>query len=165
MSQIMDKERGFTSEYKPSGFSFADDDCNLLTPEMYEKFGYPILKRIFSYYSPEPEDRRYQHSDSAMENLLPILGRLNLTGCNFGATVLVDEIRKHMPHTRIDGCLAPLTFMSNDDDAIIKEVKRDCAMAKESRGLNLSTAGSINNGSLLKSMRTLMYAIQNYGRY
>jgi uroporphyrinogen decarboxylase len=46
-------------------------------------------------------------------------------------------------------------------------VKRDCEQAKinDIRGLNLSTAGSINNGSLLTSMRTVMAAIQNYGRY
>jgi uroporphyrinogen decarboxylase len=108
---------------------------------------------------------RYQHSDSAMAHLLPILGRLNLTGCNFGPTVLVDQIRKYMPKTRIDACLAPFTFMNNDQESIIKEVKRDCEMAREHRGLNLSTAGSINNGSLLTSMLTVMYAIQNYGRY
>lgn len=167
MSQIMDEEAGYTSENKPSGFSFADDDCNLLTPEMYEEFGYPILKKIFSYYSPEPEDRRYQHSDSAMGHLLPILSRLDLTGCNFGPTVLVDEIRKNMPETRIDGCLAPFTFMRNNQEKIIEEVKRDCEMIKAAgtKGLNLSTAGSINNGSSLESMRTVMYAIQNYGRY
>jgi uroporphyrinogen decarboxylase len=70
-----------------------------------------------------------------------------------------------MPTTRIDGCLAPFTFMNNDEDAIIAEVKRDCEMAKNSKGLNVSTAGSINNGSLLSSMRAVMYAIQNYGRY
>jgi uroporphyrinogen decarboxylase len=55
--------------------------------------------------------------------------------------------------------------MNNDTENIIKEVKRDCEMARECKGLNLSTAGSINNGSLLTSMRTVMYAIQNYGRY
>lgn len=62
---------------------------------------------------------------------------------------------------------APFTFMSNDEDRIIAEVRRDCEAAKvdDIRGLNLSTAGSINNGSLLTSMRTVMAAIQNYGRY
>ena len=72
-----------------------------------------------------------------------------------------------MPRTRIDGQLAPFTFMRNNQEEIIAEVKRDCAMAKEGdlRGLNLTTAGSINNGSSLLSMRTVMYAIQNFGRY
>jgi uroporphyrinogen decarboxylase len=166
IASIMDEEAGYNETNRPGGFSFADDNCCLLTPDMYEMFGYPVLKAVFDRWSPNPNDERYQHSDSAMAHLLPILGRLNLTGCNFGPTVLVDEIRKYMPHTRIDGCLAPFTFMNNDTEAIIKEVKRDCEMARQcGRGLNLSTAGSINNGSLLTSMLTVMYAIQNYGRY
>ena len=72
-----------------------------------------------------------------------------------------------MPNTRIDGQLSPLTFMRNNEAEIINEVKRDCEMAKESgvKGLNISTAGSINNGSLLTSMRAVMYAIQTYGKY
>ena len=72
-----------------------------------------------------------------------------------------------MPHTRIDGQLAPFTFMRNNKADIVAEVKRDCEAAKENdaRGLNFGTAGSINNGSLLTSLRTVMAAIQNYGRY
>jgi len=161
------EEAGYTAENFPHGFGFADDDCCLLTPELYERFGYPILKRVFEETAYHEEDRRYQHSDSAMGHLLPILAGLKLTGCNFGPTVTVADIRAHMPKTRIDGQLAPFTFMRNNEADIIAEVKRDCKMAGENdaRGLNLSTAGSINNGSLLTSMRTVMAAIQNYGRY
>ncbi len=161
------EEAGCAKEGWEHSFFFNDDDCQLLTPEMYEAFGYPILKQVFSHACPEPGDWRYQHSDSAMGHLLPILARLELSGCNFGPTVTVREIRKHMPNTRIDGQLAPFTFMRNDEEVIIAEVRRDCEMAKENdrRGLNLTTAGSINNGSLLTSMRAVMAAIQNYGRY
>ena len=139
----------------------------MLTPEAYELFGAPILQGVFDYVSPDPGDYRYQHSDSAMGHLIPILARFNLTGCNFGPTITVREIRKYMPRTCIDGQLAPFTFMNNDEEKIIAEVKRDCEMAREGniKGLNLTTAGSINNGSLLTSMRTVMAAIQNYGRY
>ena len=164
---IFRREAGCTETDWQHGFSFSDDDCQLMTPDMYEVFGYPILKRVFDYTSPLPGDNRYQHSDSAMGHLLPILARLNLTGCNFGPTLTVREIRQHMPHTRIDGQLAPFTFMRNDEEVIIQEVRRDCEMAREEdrRGLCLTTAGSINNGSLLTSMRTVMAAIQTYGRY
>lgn len=167
MGRIMDIEAGYEAGRAPAGFGFADDNCSLLSPEMYELFGYPVLKKVFKYYSPGENDNRYQHSDSAMAHLLPILGRLNLTGCNFGPTVLVDEIRKHMPRTRIDGCIAPFTFMNNNLEDIISEVKRDCEMIKKTgtKGLNLTTAGSINNGSSLESMRAVMDAIQKYGRY
>jgi len=167
MGIIMDVEAGYEEGKAPKGFGFADDNCALLSPEMYEVFGYPVLKQVFDYYSPKEEDNRFQHSDSSMAHLLPILGRLNLTGCNFGPTVLVDEIRKHMPKTRIDGCIAPYTFMNNNIEGLIVEAKRDCEMIKETgtKGLNLSTAGSINNGSSLESMRTIMQVIQTYGRY
>ena len=161
------EESGYTPENFPHGFSFADDDCQLMTPDMYRIFGYPVLKRVFAYTSPNPEDSRFQHSDSAMGHLLPLLADVKLTGCNFGPTLTVREIRKYMPETRIDGQLAPFTFMRNVEEDIIAEVKRDCEAAKENnlRGLNLKTAGSINNGSLLTSMRTVMAAIQNFGRY
>ena len=102
-----------------------------------------------------------------MGHLIPQLAEFDLQGCNFGPTVTVEEIRRQMPRTRIDGQLAPFTFMRNNEDDIIAEVKRDCEMIKASgtKGLNLTTAGSINNGSLLTSMRVVMAAIQNYGRY
>ena len=164
MAQIMDEEAGYTNDNAPHGFSFADDNCYLLNVTMYESFGYPILKSVFERFSPDAGDKRYQHSDSAMGHHLPVLGRLNLTGCNFGPTVLVDKIREHMPNTRIDGCLAPFTFMNNDEDDIVAQVKRDCEMAKQTRGLNVATAGSINDGSLLTSMRAVMHAIQQYGQ-
>ncbi len=165
MAEAMDAEAGYAPGAAPGGFYFADDNCCLLNPGMYELFGYPVLKAVFERFSPNPGDNRYQHSDSNMAHLLPILSRLNFTGINFGPTVLADEIRRHMPRTRIDGCLSPMTFMRNDEAAIVAEVRRDCEMARESRGLNLSTAGSINNGSLLSSMRLVMETIQQYGRY
>jgi len=161
-TEIMDIEAGGES----FGFGFNDDNCCMLNDEMYEFFGYPILKRVFDRFCPEPRHQRYQHSDSAMEHLLPILSKLNFHGVNFGPTVTVDKIRKYMPKTRIDGCIAPFTFMNNDREKIIAAVKRDCDMAKEyGRGLNLATAGSINNGSSLESMRAIMWAICEYGKY
>ena len=167
MGDIMDAEAGVAPEDRGRyGFSFADDNCCLMTPEMYELFGYPILRDVFAHFAPGKNDSRFQHSDSAMGHLLPILGRLDLNGVNFGPTVMVPEIRRSLPNARIDGCLAPFTFMRNDEADIIAQVKRDCEAAKEcGHGVNIATAGSINNGSLLSSMRLVMAVIQNYGRY
>jgi len=167
INKAIDRACGYAEQNRPRGFGFNDDNCCLATPEFYEAFGYPVLKEIFGYYCPDADDMRYQHSDSDMGHLLPILGRLNFTGVNFGPNVLVDQIRKYMPKTRIDGCLAPYTFMRNDSENIVKQVKRDCQMAIDSgaRGLNLSTAGSINPGSSLASLRLVMQTIQNFGRY
>jgi uroporphyrinogen decarboxylase len=165
IARILDEEAGYTPERRPHGFSFADDNCAMLTPAMYELFGYPILKGIFERYSPLPTDSRFQHSDSDMAHLLPLLGSLNFTGVNFGPTLTVSQIRKHLPKAVIQGQLAPFTFSRNEEEKIVAEFLRDFAMAKESRGLVFATAGSVNAGSRLTGLRLIMSAIQRYGRY
>jgi uroporphyrinogen decarboxylase len=144
------------------GFGVADDNCALLTPEMYEQFGLPILQRIFAVFSPAEEDWRYQHSDSDMGHLVPLLARCGFKAVNFGPNVRFAQIRRHMPQTVVQGTLAPFTFMRNDEEGIIAEVRRDIDQARGTRGLVEATAGSINNGSLLSSLRTVMWTIQTH---
>ena len=165
MARVLDEEAGYTPETAPKGFGFADDNCYLLTPDMYELFGYPILKAVFERYSPGENDNRGQHSDSAMGHLLPILGRLDLKWVNFGPTLTVTEIRRHCRRAVIQGQLAPFTYSRNEEENIVAEFLRDHEEAKAQRGLQFTTAGSINNGSRLTGMRLVMSAIQNFGRY
>ena len=160
--RICDEVSGQTDR---RGFSFADDNCALLSPEMYAFFGQPILQKVFDTFAPDPGDLRNQHSDSEMGHLLDLLAETGLTRVNFGPTVMVRQIRDAMPNAVIYGALAPFTFMRNDPEQIIAEVKRDCEQARPERGLVLATAGSINDGSSLASMRVVMHAIQKYGRY
>jgi uroporphyrinogen decarboxylase len=166
---VLDAERGWTPENSKNGdgrgFWFADDNCCLFSPELYEFFGFPILKAMFDRYAPDPANTRFQHSDSAMGHLLPLLGKLDLTGTNFGPTVSVTEIRQHLPRAVIEGQLAPFTFSRNEHERIVLEFLRDFDQAGAARGLKFATAGSINNGSRLTSMRLVMAAIQKYGRY
>ena len=164
-ARILDEEAGHTPETAPHGFYWADDNCAMLNAEMYEFFGYPVLKGMFDRYSPDPGDGRGQHSDSDMEHLLPVLARLDMTSTNFGPTVMVDRIREHLPRALISGQLAPFTFSRNEEENIVAEFIRDFERARDKRGLMFSTAGSINNGSRLTGMRLIMAAIQEYGRY
>ena len=163
MTDIMQKESGIPIK----GYSFADDDCALFTPEMYESFGLPILQKVYDTYAPDETDIRYHHCDSKMNHLLPSLSKAGITKCNFGPSVTVEEIRHYMPKVCIDGCLDPIVFMNNDEKEIVRQVRRDCTAIKQlgSKGLNLYTAGSINNGSSLESMRLVMETIMEYGQY
>jgi uroporphyrinogen decarboxylase len=145
------------------GFSFRDDNCQMLTPDMYAQFGLPILQAVFAEFAPGPNDRRYQHSDSDMGHLLEVLARADLNAVNFGPRIRFARIRRHMPLAVVHGTLAPFTFMRNCEEAIIAEVRRDMDEARPTRGLVIDTAGSINDGSLLSSMRAVMWAIQTYG--
>ena len=165
LARLLHTEAGYTPTTAPRGFGFSDDNCCLLSPDMYELFGYPILKGVFEAFSPNETDIRHQHSDSAMGHLLPILGRLGMTGLNLGPTVMVNEIRHHAPKAVIYGQLAPFTYCRNEEVNIVLEFLRDIEMAREKRGLAFATAGSINNGTRLTSMRLVMATIQRYGRY
>ena len=165
INDILEQEAGYTRETAPRGFGFADDNCCLMTPDMYELFAFPIVKGMFDRCSPGATDWRYQHSDSAMGHLLPLLSRLNYSAVNFGPTVLASDIRRHMPRTVIDGQLAPFTLSRDEGENIVMEFLRDHEMTRETRGLKFSTAGSINNGSRLTGMRLVMSAIQHFGRF
>jgi uroporphyrinogen decarboxylase len=165
MARVLDEEAGYTPGTAPRGFSFLDDNCCLLNPEMYELFGFPILQAIFQRYSPGPGDKRYQHSDSAMGHLLPVLARLELTAVNFGPALTVAEIREQMPGAVIHGQLAPFTLSRNEEEGMVGEFLRDFEMAREKRGLVFDTAGSVNGGSRLTGLRLIMAAIQRHGRY
>jgi uroporphyrinogen decarboxylase len=165
-ARIIDEERGSAAETDTRlGWSWADDNCALLSPEMYRFFGYPVVKAVFERYAPRPGDRRFQHSDSAMGHLLPILGTLGLTAVNFGPALSVTEIRAHLPSAVIHGQLSPLAFQRNDGERIILQLFRDFEQSREHRGVVFATAGSVNPGTRLGSLRLVMAAIQEYCRY
>jgi uroporphyrinogen decarboxylase len=165
-ARIIDGERGGAGEADiRTGWSWADDNCALLSPEMYRFFGFPIVKAVFERYAPRPGDRRYQHSDSAMGHLLPILAAAGLTEVNFGPTLSVSEIRAHLPHAVIHGQLSPMAFARNDAEGIVLQTLRDFEQSRGHRGVVFTTAGSINPGTRLSSMRLVMAAIQEYCRY
>jgi uroporphyrinogen decarboxylase len=165
LARVFDEAAGFTPATAPRGWSWADDNCCLLNPDAYETFAMPIHRAVFGRYAPDPADRRYQHSDSNMAHLLPLLSELDLTGTNFGPTLTVREIREHCPHAVIEGQLAPFTFSRNEAGNMVAEFLRDYGQAREGRGLVFATVGSVNNGSRLSGMRLLMAAIQRYGHY
>jgi uroporphyrinogen decarboxylase len=165
-AKVLDEEAGAETVAKiKQGWFWADDNCCLFTPEMYEAFAMPIHRELFAEYASYLGSERYQHSDSAMGHLLPLLQELDLTGVNFGPTLTVSEIRKHCPNAIIQGQLQPFTYSRNEEHNMVAEFLRDFDQAREKRGLNFTTAGSINNGSRLSGMRLLMAAIQRYGRY
>ena len=164
-ARVLDEEAGLTPATAGKGWGWTDDNCCLFTPDMYEAFAMPIHRAVFGLYAPNPEDRRRQHSDSDMAHLLPQLGELNFSSVNFGPTLTVSEIRHHCPNAVIDGQLAPFTYSRNEEANMVAEFLRDFDQARETRGLNFATAGSVNNGSRLTGMRLLMAAIQRYGRY
>lgn len=147
------------------GMAWLDDNCALLSPQLYEEFCFPCLKAVTEAFAQNPEDIRFQHSDSAMGHLLPILARLNLHGVNFGPTVDAASIRAAMPQTVVHGQVAPFTLRNGACQDVRREVRRDFAAAGLEGGIVVTTAGSVPAGTSFESMRGLMIAVQEECRY
>jgi uroporphyrinogen decarboxylase len=100
-----------------------------------------------------------------MGHLLAPLASTGLNGANFGPNIRFAAIRAAMPRAVVHGTLAPFTLMRNREDAIVAEVRRDLEEAAATRGLVVTTAGSVNDGTRLTSVRAVMHAIQRYNPY
>lgn len=147
------------------GFGFCDDDCCLLNYDLYAFFGQPILRAVFDTFSPDPGDWRFQHSDSAMGHLMPLLHEVGLKGANFGPEIPAEDIRAAIPGAIIFGQVRPWTYARGRDEDVAAEVRRDIRAAGADGGLVISTAGSVNAGSRLSGLRAAMSVIQHEGRY
>lgn len=152
------------SELKP-GYWITDDNCYLFPPNKYEQFCAPFLERVFKEFAPGPEDSRYQHSDSAMGHLMPILNDLGVNNVNFGPTIHPAEIRKAMPKAVIHGQMPPFTLRNGSHDEIIEIVKRDIDAAGADGGLVATTAGSIAAGTSFENIKVFLWAVNEFGRY
>lgn len=150
--------------HRTAGFWFADDNCALLTPEMYAFFGQPIVRAVYDHFAPRPGDVRYQHSDSDMGHQLPLLAQTGMNRVNFGPNVRFRDIRAAMPRAIVEGTMAPFTMMRNDVPRIVQEVRRDLDESRETRGLVIETAGSVNNGTRLSSLRVVIETVDRHGR-
>ena len=151
------------------GLKFLDDNCCLLSPRLYERFGYPILRDLFDRFSPRPGavggDERYQHSDSETTHLLPFFRDLRMTGLNLGPTVDPTRIRQTVPTAVIHGQVPPETLADGSRAELRAAVAHDFAAVGGDGGLVLTTAGSVRAGTSLESIRWFMEAAAELCRY
>jgi len=147
------------------GCAIYNDDAAILSPTMYKEFCFPVDAAIYARFSPDPEDDRYLHADSAMTHLLPALNELGVTRVNLGPSVDPRDIRREMPRTVIYGQVPPLVVRDGTPEQVVAAARRDIEAVGADGGLMLTTAGSINEGTPIVNLLALMYAAHRYGRY
>jgi len=159
--RIVANESGVT--YR--GYYWLDDNCALFSPDLYEEFCFPVVKKVLAEFAPSPDDYRYHHSDSEMRHLLPIMARYEFHDINLGPLIPAALIREQMPKTVIHGQIAPNTLRDKDLETVVSDVKRDFAAVGADGGLVITTCGSISAGTSLESIRGFMWAVQEHCRY
>lgn len=148
-----------------NGFWITDDNCCLVSPEIYDQYAAPLLETVFAEFAPRPEHRRHHHSDSPMAHHMPTLRRLGVNEVNLGPTIDAAEIRRAMPNAVIFGQIPPMLLRNGTPDEIIDAVRCDIEKVGRDGGLVIATAGSIAEGTPLRNIRVMMYAADRYGRY
>lgn len=147
------------------GWWITDDNSCLFSPKQYERFCAPVLKVLFENFAHSQTASRYQHSDSAMGHLMPILDRLGVNSVNFGPTIHPAVIREAMPNAYINGQLPPLILRNGTEDDIREYVRRDFEAVGHNGGLTCTTAGSVDEGTSFENLRAYMLAVQELTRY
>ena len=154
-----------TNSTLQNGYWITDDNCYLFPPSQYEELCAPFLKRVFAEFAPNPDDYRYQHSDSAMGHLMKILYDAGVNAVNFGPTIHPLEIRKAMPKAVIHGQMPPFTLRNGTPEQIIEIVRRDIDAVGGDGGLVETTAGSLAAGTPYENVQAYIWAVNEYGRY
>ena len=54
-ADILDAEAGERNNESHYGYRFFDDNCCMLSADLYEEFAYPVLKRVFEHCCPRPQ--------------------------------------------------------------------------------------------------------------
>ncbi len=146
------------------GYALADDNCCLFPPRQYERFCAPVLDRLFKTLAPSPDHRRYQHSDSAMGHLMPILRELGVNAVNLGPTLHPLEIRQAMPNAEINGQLPPMLLRNGSPVEIVSAIRRDLDAVGGDGNMVACTAGSMAGGTPMENFLLYMQTIDRYGR-
>lgn len=152
------------SDNNSNSIALLDDDCFLFSPKLYEKFCAPVLERLFNTFAPNPNDRRFQHSDSDMGHLMVILYQLGVNAVNFGPKIHPLDIRKAMPNARIHGQIPPFTLRNGTQQEIIDTIKRDMEVALIDGNFIATTAGSIAAGTPIENITTFIKAVCEFGK-
>lgn len=153
------------SGFEGSGWWVTDDDSCLISRELYEQFCEPVLRALFEAFAPGPDDRRYQHSDSAMGHLMPVLRRLGVNGVNLGPTIHPADIRAALPEAVIEGQIPPFLLRNGTEAEIRACVRRDFEAAGLEGGLVCTPAGSYAEGTPFENLRAYLRAVQELTRY
>lgn len=147
-----------------NSIALLDDDCFLFSPRLYDKFCAPVLEKLFHTFASNKDDRRFQHSDSDMAHLMPILYRLGVNAVNFGPNIHPLEIRRTMPNARIHGQIPPFVLRNGTREEIIDIVKRDMEVALIDGNFIATTAGSVAAGTPMENIKTYIKAVYEFGK-
>ena len=145
---------------EPEGIMLLDDIVGMVSPEHYDEFVAPRLRRIFDEF--EGLIRIY-HNDTPCPHLFPALAEANFDVFNFTHVVDIAQVKEVMGHrVALMGNVPPLNVGVRESPEVVAEWSKACLdKAAPGGGMILSVGGGVspdmpaeNIDAMLEAART-----------
>jgi uroporphyrinogen decarboxylase len=148
----------------PIGIFVLDDIPGLLSPKLFEEFGYKSLKNIFQEFS---NKIRAFHCDSNTSHILEKLSEVGFQIFNFSHLMDIADVKRRIGNkVCLMGNIPPLEILAKGKPEEVFEASKQCILkAKAGGGYILSAGGGVPCAVPLENIDAMINAVKQYGKY
>jgi uroporphyrinogen decarboxylase len=149
---------------QPIGIFVPDDVASFLSPELFEKFGLPAYKRIFSGFDGLLKVY-HNHADST--HILDRLSQCNFHVFNFSPATDIQTVKNGIgKKVCLMGNIDPVNLLLRGTPKTVEEECRRCIqIGAPGGGYILSLGGGPSMETPEENMEAMVKAAKKYGRY
>ncbi len=148
----------------PLGVFILDDVPGLLSPKLFEEFGYASLKKIFSEFK---NMFRAFHCDSKTSHILEKLCDTGFQIFNFSHLIDIADVKRRVGNkVCLMGNIPPLDILAKGKPKDVFESSKQCILkAKNGGGYILSAGGGVPSAVPLENIDAMIKAVKGFGKY
>ena len=149
---------------EPVGVFVLDDVPGMLSPKLFEEFGYPSLKKIFSEFN---DKIRVFHCDSNTTHILEKLCETGFQVFNFSHLMDIADVKRRVGRrVCLMGNIPPLDVLARGNPETVFQASKECILkAKDGGGYILSAGGGVPSAVPLENIDAMVEAAKKFGKY
>jgi uroporphyrinogen decarboxylase len=149
---------------QPIGIFVPDDVASFLSPELFEKFGLPAYKRIFSGFDGL---LKVYHNDADSTHILDLLSQCDFHVFNFSPATDIRIVKKGIgKKVCLMGNVDPVNvLLRGNPETVEEECKRCIEIGAPGGGFVLSLGGGPSMETPEENIEAMVRAAKKYGRY
>lgn len=148
----------------PIGVFVPDDNASFLSPSLFEQFGLPVYKRIFSEFDGL---LKVYHNDADSTHILDSLAQSGFHVFNFSPATDIGKVKQGIgKKVCLMGNVDPVNVMLRGTPEQVEEnCKRCIQIGALGGGYILSLGGGPSMETPLENIQAMVRAARKYGRY
>lgn len=148
----------------PIGIFVPDDNASFLSPGLFEEFGLPVYKRIFSEFDGL---LKVYHNDADSTHILELLARCDFHVFNFSPATDIATVKRGIgQRVCLMGNVDPVNVMlRGTPEQVEEDCKRFIRIGGPGGGYILSLGGGPSMETPEENIEAMVRAAKKYGRY